>query len=98
MASAASILWRTDEAAPCPEGGVGVAGPIPRADRRSGAEAGNPEEQRVVIRDEIRPPPGRDHRNVQELGEARELGRGPGAEDPAAGQDDRMLSGREEFD
>ena len=68
-----------------------VGGIEPLADRGRRAEAGHPEVERVIVGDDVGPPPGGDDRDLEQLGELRQLGRGPGAQDAAAGEDDRPL-------
>ena len=67
-------------------------------DRRRGAEPGHAEVQRVVVRDDVGAPPGRDDGHLEELGEAQELGRGPGAQDAAAGEDHRAAGAGQQLD
>ena len=62
------------------------------------AEPGHAQVQRMVVRDDVGAPPGGDHRHVEELGEAQELGRGPGAQDAAAGEDHRSAGARQQLD
>ena len=52
----------------------------------------------MVVRDDVGAPPGRDDRDLQELGEAGQLGRGTSAQDAATGQDDRASGGGQELD
>ena len=75
-----------------------VGGVEPCLDRRRGTEPGHPEIERVVVRDDVGTPPGGDDRDLEELGEAEQLGRGPGAQHAATGQDDRPLGGGQELD
>ncbi len=77
---------------------IGVGRVEPSADRRRGGQPGHPQVQRMVVRDDVRAPPGGDHGHVEELGEAEELGRGPGAQDAAAGEDHRPTGARQQLD
>ena len=70
----------------------------PPRDGRGGTETGHPEEERVVVRDDVRPPPGGDDRDLEELGEADQLGRGPSPQDAGAGQDDRSIGRGQQLD
>ena len=75
-----------------------VGGVEPLADRRRRPEPGHPEVERVVVRDDVGAAPGGDDRDLEQLGEPGQLGRGPRAQDAAAGQDDRALGRGEELD
>ena len=52
----------------------------------------------MVVRDDVGTPPRGDDRDLEELGEAEQLGRGPGAQHAATGQDHRPLGGGQELD
>ena len=75
-----------------------VGGVKPGRDRRGRTEAGHPEEERVIVRDDVRAPPGGDDRDLEQLGESEQLGRGPSPQDASAGKDDRSLGRGEELD
>ena len=57
---------------------VGRVEPLP--DRCGGAETGHPEEQRVVVGDDVGTPPGRDDRDLQQFREPGQLRGGPARE------------------
>ena len=83
---------------PAPDDEQRVGGVEPLADGRGGAEAGHPEVERVVVRDDVAAAPAGDDRDLEELGEAGQLGRRPGAQDAGAGQDHRASRRGEELD
>ena len=64
-----------------------IGGVEPLPDRRRGAEPGHAEVQRMVVRDDVGAAPGRDDRDLEELGEAGQLRRRPRAQDTRAGED-----------
>ena len=57
-----------------------------------------PRIERVVVRDDVGPAPGGDDRDLEQLGEAEQLGRGPGPEDAGTGQDDRPFGRGQQLD
>ena len=52
----------------------------------------------MVVRDDVAAPPAGDDRDLEQLGEAQQVGRGPGPQDAAAGEDDRPLGGGEQLE
>ncbi len=52
----------------------------------------------MVVRDHVGPPPAGDDRDAEELGKPREVGRCPGAEDAASGEDHRPLRPGDEME
>ncbi len=74
-------------------------GPVePLADRRCRAEPGHPEVERMLVGHDVGTPPGGDDRHLEELGEAGQLGRRPGAQHARPSQDDRPAGRGEELD
>ena len=66
--------------------------------RRGRTEAGHPEIERVLVRDDVGSTPRGDDRYLQQLRELQQLGRRSGAQDAAAGEDDRALGRGQQLD
>ena len=68
-----------------------IRGLDPFTDDIGRAETGHAEVERVLVRDHVPAPPRRDHRDAQQLGEACQVRRRAGPQDPRPGQDQRPL-------
>ena len=75
-----------------------IGGGEPLAHRRGRTETGHPEVERVLVRDDVGSSPGGDDRDLQQFRELQQLGRRAGAQDAAAGEDDRALGRGEQLD
>ena len=81
-------------AQPGPEHQERIRGLEALADGSRAAEAGHAQEQRVVVGDDVAAPPAGDDGHVQELGEADQVVRAPGAQDTGTGDDERAAPPR----
>jgi hypothetical protein len=75
---------------------VGVGESLPDGGRST--QAGHPEVEGVIVRDDVRSSPRRHHGHLEQVREAKQLGRRPRAEDAATGEDDGAPRRGEQLD